>query len=258
MSWSDRGRLTAGQGRRQAMADVFTRGKRSEVMAAIRSKGNRDTEICLASVLRKAGIKGWRRHMPLAGKPDFVFREQRVAVFVDGCFWPSGGRAGSAFVGGQQHARDASYDLERSERTLSVSPVPPPDFFQSQRGEWLASSMHRPPGAVRAARATVPHRAQGWVSSERDRRATSLGTSRSYLVNRAAEWLGGVGGRRRGPQCRGCCASGCLAGVECNRSPILGPGPKTRRTLGLPTLFSCQAAVACEYEGRDVFRELPQ
>jgi DNA mismatch endonuclease (patch repair protein) len=69
------------------MADVFTRGKRSEVMAAIRSKGNRDTEICLASVLRKAGIKGWRRHMPLAGKPDFVFREQRVAVFVDGCFW---------------------------------------------------------------------------------------------------------------------------------------------------------------------------
>jgi DNA mismatch endonuclease (patch repair protein) len=28
-----------------------------------------------------------RRHQPLTGKPDFVFPEQRLAVFVDGCFW---------------------------------------------------------------------------------------------------------------------------------------------------------------------------
>ena len=33
------------------------------------------------------GISGWRRKQPLFGKPDFVFRKQRVAVFVDGCFW---------------------------------------------------------------------------------------------------------------------------------------------------------------------------
>ena len=25
--------------------------------------------------------------MPLPGKPDFVFRATRVAVFVDGCYW---------------------------------------------------------------------------------------------------------------------------------------------------------------------------
>jgi len=68
------------------MADVFSKRKRSQVMAAIRSKGNKDTELKLASILRAHGIKGWRRHQPLVGKPDFIFLKQRLAVFVDGCF----------------------------------------------------------------------------------------------------------------------------------------------------------------------------
>jgi DNA mismatch endonuclease, patch repair protein len=69
------------------MVDVFSKTKRSEVMAAIRSKGNKDTELKLASILRAYRINGWRRHQPLPGKPDFVFPKQRLAVFVDGCFW---------------------------------------------------------------------------------------------------------------------------------------------------------------------------
>lgn len=69
------------------MADVFTKSKRSAVMAAIHSTGNRDTEVRLASILRAHRITGWRRHQPLPGKPDFVFHRQRLAVFVDGCFW---------------------------------------------------------------------------------------------------------------------------------------------------------------------------
>jgi len=56
-------------------------------MAAVRSKGNRETELKLAGILRAHGIKGWRRHQPVPGKPDFVFRKARIAVFVDGCFW---------------------------------------------------------------------------------------------------------------------------------------------------------------------------
>jgi DNA mismatch endonuclease, patch repair protein len=56
-------------------------------MAAIRSKGNKDTELKLASILRAAGSTGWRRHQHVAGRPDFIFRRERVAVFVDGCFW---------------------------------------------------------------------------------------------------------------------------------------------------------------------------
>lgn len=69
------------------MADVFSKRKRSTVMAAIRAIGNKTTEIRLARVFRKHGFRGWRRHMPLPGKPDFVFRREQVAVFVDGCFW---------------------------------------------------------------------------------------------------------------------------------------------------------------------------
>lgn len=56
-------------------------------MSRIRGKGNRDTELALVKVLRANGLTGWRRHLPLPGKPDFTFRKQKVVVFVDGCFW---------------------------------------------------------------------------------------------------------------------------------------------------------------------------
>ena len=69
------------------MADVFNKRKRSAVMAAIKSRGNRDTEAALAGIFRRRHITGWRRNQPLLGKPDFTFRRERVAVFVDGCFW---------------------------------------------------------------------------------------------------------------------------------------------------------------------------
>ena len=55
-------------------------------MGLIRSRGNR-TETRLVELLRSAGITGWRRHLPLAGRPDFAFRGERVAIFLDGCFW---------------------------------------------------------------------------------------------------------------------------------------------------------------------------
>lgn len=57
------------------------------VMAAIRSRGNKATELKLASILRRHGITGWRRNWPLPGRPDFVFPKAKLAVFVDGCFW---------------------------------------------------------------------------------------------------------------------------------------------------------------------------
>jgi DNA mismatch endonuclease (patch repair protein) len=37
--------------------------------------------------MRAGGIRGWRRHLPILGKPDFAFRKQKLAIFVDGCFW---------------------------------------------------------------------------------------------------------------------------------------------------------------------------
>lgn len=67
--------------------DVFTREKRSEVMSKIRGRANANTELQLVRILRANKITGWQRNQKLFGKPDFVFRRERVAVFVDGCFW---------------------------------------------------------------------------------------------------------------------------------------------------------------------------
>src|SRR5580658_7712069 len=69
------------------MADVFTKKKRSEVMGGICSTQNKETEEALAELFRLHNVKGWRRNVRMVGKPDFIFREARVAVFVDGCFW---------------------------------------------------------------------------------------------------------------------------------------------------------------------------
>lgn len=69
------------------MSDVFTKEKRSEVMSHIRGKGNKETELVLIQILRSHHISGWRRNQAVLGKPDFVFRKQKIALFVDGCFW---------------------------------------------------------------------------------------------------------------------------------------------------------------------------
>ena len=69
------------------MSDVFSKRKRSEVMAKIRGSGNASTELLLISIFRKNRISGWRRSYPIFGKPDFVFPKFKLAIFVDGCFW---------------------------------------------------------------------------------------------------------------------------------------------------------------------------
>ena len=60
---------------------------RSELMSRIKSKGNLSTELRMITLLRKNGLKGWRRNYKLEGNPDFVWRAERVVLFVDGCFW---------------------------------------------------------------------------------------------------------------------------------------------------------------------------
>src|ERR1700685_913707 len=56
-------------------------------MAGIRSRGNTTTELPLAKMLWAAGLRGYRKHWPVAGKPDFAWPGRKIAVFVDGCFW---------------------------------------------------------------------------------------------------------------------------------------------------------------------------
>ena len=68
--------------------DQLTPAQRSAHMARIKGKHNRSTEMRVAARLIRAGIRGWRRHpRDVYGRPDFVFPDPRIVVFVDGCFW---------------------------------------------------------------------------------------------------------------------------------------------------------------------------
>jgi DNA mismatch endonuclease (patch repair protein) len=80
-----KGRFTIGC--EASLMDRFTSGKRSEIMGKVRSRGNATTELQVLRILRRASITGWRRHLPLFGRPDFAFPKSRVALFIDGCFW---------------------------------------------------------------------------------------------------------------------------------------------------------------------------
>jgi DNA mismatch endonuclease (patch repair protein) len=87
--------------------DPLNSRQRSRLMERVRPAGNKSTEVVLAAAFRRAGIKGWRRHVRVrlnASRscsrtsrhidaksrytfPDFVFLRLRIAIYVDGCFW---------------------------------------------------------------------------------------------------------------------------------------------------------------------------
>jgi DNA mismatch endonuclease, patch repair protein len=60
---------------------------RSRIMRSNKSHGNFSTELTFLRLLRSAGISGWRRRVALLGRPDFVFKRERLAIFIDGCYW---------------------------------------------------------------------------------------------------------------------------------------------------------------------------
>lgn len=60
---------------------------RSRIMRSNKSHGNLSTELTLARLMRANRISGWRRGVLMTGRPDFVFKQQRVALFIDGCYW---------------------------------------------------------------------------------------------------------------------------------------------------------------------------
>lgn len=54
----------------------------------VRIKGkNTGPEVRLRRLLYHAGLRGYRIHYKITGKPDVVYTRQRIAIFVDGCFW---------------------------------------------------------------------------------------------------------------------------------------------------------------------------
>ena len=76
-----------------AFSDVEPRHAR--IMRGVREKGNRTTEVPFRAALIGAGIAGWHLNVrQLAGTPDFHFPKERLAIFIDGCFWHGCQRCG--------------------------------------------------------------------------------------------------------------------------------------------------------------------
>jgi DNA mismatch endonuclease (patch repair protein) len=66
--------------------DTFTTAERSQIMRAVHSTGTTAENKC-ESVLRTLKLR-FSQHPPdLAGRPDFVLKDYRLAIFVHGCFW---------------------------------------------------------------------------------------------------------------------------------------------------------------------------
>lgn len=55
-------------------------------MSRIRGK-NTSPELLLRKALWSVGIRGYRVHYRLPGRPDIVFVRKHIAIFVDGDFW---------------------------------------------------------------------------------------------------------------------------------------------------------------------------
>lgn len=75
-----------GSNLRRHRGDIMSPEKRSALMSRIRG---RDTgpELLVAASLKRMRWRFECHAADLPGKPDFVFRRARVAVFVDGDFW---------------------------------------------------------------------------------------------------------------------------------------------------------------------------
>lgn len=68
------------------MPDNLTAAQRSHCMSRVKSK-NTSIEMLVMNLLKKRSLRFRRHFASLPGKPDIVFNEEKVAVFIDGDFW---------------------------------------------------------------------------------------------------------------------------------------------------------------------------
>ena len=105
--------------------DIWSKSKRSAVMARIRGKDTKP-ELVVRSLLHRAGVRFSLRRKDLPGRPDIVLPKYRAVVFVHGCFWhrhkgckvatmPKSGKAFwmAKFKGNVARDRRNTRDLER-------------------------------------------------------------------------------------------------------------------------------------------------
>ncbi len=66
--------------------DIMSVETRSRVMSRIKGKDTGPERHTLA-LLQEVGIAPEQQARDLPGRPDFVLRQERIAIFVDGSFW---------------------------------------------------------------------------------------------------------------------------------------------------------------------------
>jgi len=68
------------------MPDKFDHFTRSKIMSKIKHKDT-TPELSLRKELCKHGLRYYRLHYDLPGKPDVVFVSKKIVIFTDGDFW---------------------------------------------------------------------------------------------------------------------------------------------------------------------------
>jgi DNA mismatch endonuclease (patch repair protein) len=68
------------------MADMYSKEKRSEIMSKVRSK-NTKIELEVRKALWARGVRYRIHNSNIPGTPDISSKKNKVAVFLDGCFW---------------------------------------------------------------------------------------------------------------------------------------------------------------------------
>lgn len=73
--------------KKQREADKITKEKRSKLMGKIRSKNTKFETDFIASLKKEIRQKFETHAQDIIGKPDIVFRKNKVCVFLDSDFW---------------------------------------------------------------------------------------------------------------------------------------------------------------------------
>lgn len=71
----------------KSMPDNLTPEDRRKTMQAVKGKRT-SLERRLSAMLAGMRLRGWRTNVSeIPGKPDILFINERVVIFIDGCFW---------------------------------------------------------------------------------------------------------------------------------------------------------------------------
>lgn len=80
------GRARVKKGPRRHRGDIMSPEKRSALMSRIKGKGTLPERL-VSEALGRLGLEFECHVGDLPGRPDFVFRTQKISVFIDGDFW---------------------------------------------------------------------------------------------------------------------------------------------------------------------------